>query len=379
MTSPLITLMTSSYTGGIGRNLSNLANSFIRLGYRADILVDREKFPYAGDLDESVGIKYLRTSHRIGGIPHLLAYFIKHKPEIVLTPFVQLTLLAVRTRRLFRVPVKIFANIHSVYSIDFASLNERKRKKRVDDMMKYYPQCNSLISVSDGAAKDFSKLTGLPEAPIHRIFNPVVTDDLIERSMSRPDHPWFQTDQPPVIIGIGRLVKNKNFDHLIEVFDILREKRECRLVIVGEGPARTDLDSIAENSPFRQDIFFTGRLENPFPYLRYASVMVLTSSYEGLSNTIIEALALGTPVVSTDCPFGPREILEGGRFGELVPVNDVKALSEAILKTLRNPIDHSILVGSAERFRDTDIARSYLSAFGLPEKPLKSKDLEDRS
>ena len=371
--------MTSSYTGGIGRNLANLSNALFRFGYRVDILVDRESFPYAGDTAEGVNIRHLKTSHRIGGVFHLLCYFLKYKPQIVLTPFVQLTLLAVRTRRLFRVPVKIFANIHSVYSIDFASLDERKRKKRVDDMRRYYPQCEGLIAVSDGAALDFSKLTGLPEAPIHRIFNPVVTDDLVERSMSRPDHPWFQTDQPPVIIGIGRLVKNKNFDHLIEVFDILREQRECRLVIVGEGPARTDLDSIAEESPFRQDIFFTGRLENPFPYLRYASVMVLASSYEGLSNTLIESLALGTPVVSTDCPYGPREILDNGRFGELVPVNDVKALSEAIIKTLRNPIDHSILMNSAERFRDTDIATSYLSAFGLPEKPLKGIDLKDRT
>ena len=245
MTSPLITLMTSSYTGGIGRNLANLANTFTRLGYRTDILVDRERFPFAGDLDEGVEIKHLRTSHRIGGIPHLLAYFIKHKPDVVLTPFVQLTLLAVRTRWLFRIPVKIFANIHSVYSIDFASLKEPKRKKRVNDMMRYYRRCDGLIAVSDGAALDFSELTGIPATSIKRIFNPVVTDVLLERSTIRPDHPWLQADQPPVIIGIGRLVKNKNFDHLIEAFDILRKQRECRLVIVGEGPAQSDLESSA--------------------------------------------------------------------------------------------------------------------------------------
>ncbi len=379
MTSPLITLMTSSYTGGIGRNLSNLANAFIRLGYRVDILVDREKFPYAGDLDESVGIKYLRTSHRIGGIPHLLVYFIKHKPEIVLTPFVQLTLLAIRTRRLFRVPVKIFANIHSVYSIDFASLSERKRKKRVDDMMKYYPQCDGLIAVSEGAAIDFSQLMGIPDKQILRIYNPVVTENLRVQSLLPHGHEWFQTHQPPVLLGIGRLVKNKNFDHLIEAFDLLRERIDCRLVLIGDGPARSELEARANRSPFKQDILFLGRQGNPFPFLKNATVMGLASSYEGLSNTIIEALALGTPVVSTDCPFGPHEILEGGRFGALVPVNDIRALSEAIIRTLRNPIDHSILVNSAERFRDSDIATSYLSAFELPEKPLKSKDLEDRS
>ncbi len=371
--------MTSSYTGGIGRNLANLSNALFRFGYRVDILVDRESFPYAGDTAEGVNIRHLKTSHRIGGVFHLLCYFLKYKPQIVLTPFVQLTLLAVRTRRLFRVPVKIFANIHSVYSIDFASLDERKRKKRVDDMRRYYPQCEGLIAVSDGAALDFSQFTGIPDENILRIYNPVVTEDLRVRSLSPPEHPWFQAHQPPVLVGIGRLVENKNFHHLIEAFDLLRKKVDCRLVLIGDGPARSELESRAEKSPFKQDILFLGRQGNPFPFLKNASVMVLASSYEGLSNTLIEALALGTPVVSTDCPFGPREILEGGRFGELVPVNDVKALSETIKKTLRNPIDPSILVDSAERFRDTDIARSYLSAFGLPGKPLKGIDLEDRS
>jgi len=365
MEAPLITLMTSSYTGGIGRNLANLSNTLFRFGYRVDILVDRESFPYAGDISEGVNIRHLKTSHRIGGVLHLLGYFLKYKPQVVLTPFVQLTLLAVRTRRLFRVPVKIFANIHSIYSVDFGSLDQKKRYRRVMDMKQYYSECDGLIAVSDGAAIDFSKLTGIPDSSIHRIFNPVVTDDLIERSMSRPDHPWFQADQPPVIIGIGRLVKNKNFDHLIEAFDILREQRECRLVIVGEGPARPDLESRAKESLFSEEILFTGRLENPFPHLRHSSVMVLASSYEGLSNTLIESLAIGTPVVSTDCPYGPREILEDGRYGELVPVKDINSLAAAVNRAIDDPIDRSRLIESANRFKDTDIARSYISVFGL--------------
>lgn len=365
MNSALITMLTGSYRGGIGRSVTNLSNALVRSGYRVDILVDRPDFPYAEELTGSVGLRYLRTSHRIGGVLHLLKYLKERKPVVVLTPFVQLTLLAVRTRSLFRVPMKIYTNVHSTYSVDFAGLDPGKRKRRISDMKRYYTRCDGIIAVSDGVAADFSNLTGIPEGKIQTIHNPIVTDEMIQSSGKRPDHPWFLADQPPVLLGMGRLIDSKNFDELIQAFVNVRRERACRLVLLGDGPARSDLELLANTSPSAEDILFLGHQENPFPYLRYSSLFVLSSSYEGLPSSLIESMAVGTPVVSTDCPHGPREILEGGRFGELVPVNDPDTLSDAIIRTLENPPDSLTLRTAAERFRDMHIARSYVSAFGL--------------
>ncbi len=365
MISPLITLMTSSYKGGIGRSLTNLANALNQLGFRVDILVDREKFPYAGDVAEGINIRRLRTSHRIGGMGHLLAYISRYEPSVVLTPFVQLTVLAVRTRSIFRIPLKIYANVHSTYTVDFAALAPAKRRRRVKDMKRYYPRCDGIIAVSKGVAADFSKLTGLGENRIQTIHNPIVTDALTLDSEDRPEHPWFEDGQPPVLMGLGRLIESKNFNHLIHSFNIVRKELECRLMLLGDGPERENLEQLAHKSPFASDIMFMGHQDNPFPFLRYSSIFVLSSAYEGLPSTLIESMAVGTPVVSTDCPHGPHEILEGGRFGELVPVNDPVALSEAIKRTMVNPVDSSTLKAAAERFRDKRIAESYLSTFGL--------------
>jgi glycosyltransferase involved in cell wall biosynthesis len=365
MTSPLITLMTSSYKGGIGRSLANLANALYRLGYRIDILVDKQEFPYAREVADGINIRRLRTSHRIGGIGHLLSYVIRYKPNVVLTPFVQLTVLTVRTRSLFRMPLRIYANLHSTYSVDFTGLPPEKRKRRITDMKKYYPRCDGIIAVSKGVAEDFSNLTGIPGEKIKTIHNPIVTDALIQSSENRPDHEWFSPGQPPVLLGMGRLIDSKNFDELIHAFITVRREKECRLVLLGDGPARAGLEQLANTSPFAKDIMFMGHQDNPFPFLRYSSILVLSSSYEGLPSTLIESLAVGTPVVSTDCPHGPREILEDGRFGELVSVHDPAALSEAIKRTIENPLDGSTLKTAAEKFRDTSIAGSYLTIFGL--------------
>lgn len=365
MTPPLVTLMTSSYRGGIGRSLANLANALHRMDYRIEILVDRPEFPYAGEVADGINIRRLKTSHRIGGIAHLLSYIKKYEPNVVLTPFVQLTVLAVKTRSIFRTPVKIYTNVHSTYSVDFAGLPAGKRKRRISDMKNYYPRCDGIFAVSNGVAEDFSNLTGIPSEKIKTIYNPIVTDELIQNSEIRPGHPWFSPDQPPVVLGMGRLIDSKNFNELIEAFNAVRRTRECRLVLLGDGPSRSSLEQLAKSSPSADDIMLMGHQDNPFPFLNYASLLVLPSTYEGLPSTIIESLAVGTPIVSTDCPHGPREILEEGRLGELVPIHNPAAMTEAINRTLDNPPDKSMLKASADRFRDNIVADQYASAFGL--------------
>jgi glycosyltransferase involved in cell wall biosynthesis len=362
---PLITLMTGAYTVGIGRNLARLANALYLEGIRVDILVDRPVFPYADSVTKGVNIKHLRTSHRIGGIPHLLRYLKRNKPAVVLTPFVQLTTLAIRTRSLSGGQFKVFANIRSTYSVDFANLKERRRRKRIQSIKRYYPMCDGLIAVSEGAADDFSRITDIPRNSIDTIYNPVVSPDIAQRALPHPEHPWFKPGYPPVILGVGRLTKQKNFHLLLDAFDIARSRMTCRLMIFGEGEERNALERRISQSPHAKDISMPGFEPNPFPYLKAASLFVLSSSWEGLPTVLIEAMALGTPVVSTDCPSGPREILTDNRLGTPVPMDDPDELALAMIGALKKPASREVLMEGSKKFQASEIARLFLARFGI--------------
>ena len=225
---------------------------------------------------------------------------------------------------------------------------------------KLYPQADGIITVSHGAADDLAHVLDLPFDRIDVIYNPIVTPELHERAGRMVDHPWFAAGAPPVIIGVGRLDPEKDFLTLLRASNIVRRNRNVRLMILGEGPERFALESLAQELGMTGVVTLPGFVENPLPFIANASVLVLTSRFEGLSNVLIEALACGTPVVATDCPGGPTEILGGGRYGKLAPVGDFKEVARAIEGTLENPPDPMFLKSAAERFSVDAIARQYL-------------------
>lgn len=361
----LITFMSPALGGGIGRTIVNLANASIGLGCRVHLLLDDLEHPFNEFLASDIETYHLRTSNSVTGMPFLAAYMIKHKPSVLLAPVVRQTVFAVRTRTLLRSSSRVFAIIHNSYSKSFKTLNPRKKQARVRKIQKYYPRCDGIIAVSKGVSDDFCSLTGLPGSSVHTLYNAVVTEELGRLAQSPIEHPWFYQDQPPVILGAGRLHVQKNFPLLIEAFEIIRERMICHLVIIGDGPERENLKVRVESSRYSDDIFLAGYQKNPFSYMRQASVFVLSSIYEGLPTILIEALAVGTPVVATDCPSGPMEILEAGRYGPIVPMNEPNALSQAILETLQNPLPEEELRKAAVKYQDHDVARAYLRIFGL--------------
>jgi len=187
----------------------------------------------------------------------------------------------------------------------------------------FYPWASKVVAVSEAARSDLLAVAGLQPDSIQVINNPVVTPRLFERAKVPLDHPWFAAGEPPVILGVGRLVTAKNFPLLLRAFALVRKEQPARLVILGDGEQRQVLEWF---------------VDNPYPYMARAGAFVLSSSFEGLPTVLIEALALGVPVVSTDCPSGPSEILQQGRWGALVPVDDERALAEGILQALRQPV-----------------------------------------
>jgi glycosyltransferase involved in cell wall biosynthesis len=201
-----------------------------------------------------------------------------------------------------------------------------------------YPWAYRIITVSEDAKRDLVDFTRLPAESIQTIYNPVISQEMLDRANSTPSHEYYGAGQPPVILGVGRLTAQKDFGTLIRAFDAVRKETPASLLILGEGEDRAELESIVHSLRLGDMVSLPGYVINPFSYMKNASLFVLSSRWEGLPNALIQALACGCPAVSTNCPTGPMEILQGGKYGHLVPVGDVSALAQAILLSLRG--DH---------------------------------------
>jgi glycosyltransferase involved in cell wall biosynthesis len=229
-----------------------------------------------------------------------------------------------------------------------------------------YGQADAIVAVSEGVADDLAAWSGLPRAQIVTIYNPVVTEELLRMQREPVDHSWFQPGAPPVIMSAGRLGRAKDFPTLIRAFARVRRARPARLVIFGQGksPAKTAkrsaaLQALAAEHGIAADVALPGFVANPFAYMARAATFALSSLNEGLPGVLIQAMACGCPVVSTDCPSGPAEILAGGRYGRLVSPGDDAALAEAILATLDAPPPAASLRARAGLFSAEEAVGQY--------------------
>jgi len=236
-------------------------------------------------------------------------------------------------------------------------------------MRLFYPWADKVVAVSKGVADDLVRITRLPKDKIQVIYNPVVTSEFFIKAEEPLDHPWFKPGEPPVILGVGRLTEAKDFPTLIRAFTLVRKERPARLMILGEGEDRPKLDALVKELGLEKDVALPGFVENPYKYMKRAAVFVLSSKWEGLPTVLIEAMALGTPVVSTACPSGPSEILEGGKWGRLVPVGDVEALAKAIVEALSTSHDKYAFQRHTQLFNWDVILTYYLKVLGMESQP----------
>jgi glycosyltransferase involved in cell wall biosynthesis len=227
--------------------------------------------------------------------------------------------------------------VHNTMSLSTGGANGLSRRLEPLLLRTFYPWASSVVAVSRGAADDLARTTGLPRGKVEVVYNPVITPEILALADQAPADPWFAPSQPPVILGVGRLTRQKDFATLIRAFAAVRRRRPARLVILGEGEDRTALEELAAALGVSDDVALPGFRENAVGYMARAALFVLSSAWEGLPTVLIEALAAGTRVVSTDCPSGPREILDGGRLGALVPVGDAVAMAAAIDAALDQP------------------------------------------
>jgi glycosyltransferase involved in cell wall biosynthesis len=319
--------------GGAEKSMIKLAIGIAERGYQVDLVLARAEGPYRTyltTLPECLHVVNLKAPRVLLSLPALTSYLRRSRPDALLSTLDYANIVALWARYLARVPRKVAVNEQNTISLTSKHSSQFRQRLVPRLVRRFYPWADYIIGNSRGVADDLSQITRLPKSQIQIIYNPVITTEILEKAKASSNHPWLENGQPPVLLAVGRLMIQKDFRTLIQAFADVRQTRPARLLILGEGPERRSLETLIRNLNLEEDVSLLGFVENPYAYMSRASLFILSSRWEGLPSVLIEALYCGVPVISTDCPSGPREILADGKYGRLVPIQDSFALAEGI-------------------------------------------------
>ena len=359
-------LIPSLRGGGAERAMVSLANGIVGQGYTVDLVLAEAVGVFEKEVSDKVRIVDLGSHRMLASIPKLVAYLHKTKPDALLSAMSHVNLMAIWAHRLAGAKSRIVISERSTFTQAMNGLKGRGTAAwLIPKLVRIsYPMADAVVSVSEGVHNDLLQHVQLRPEHAHVIYNPIVDESLSDRASEPLEHPWFQPGEPSVILAVGRLTEAKNYPLLIKAFARLQTQRSCRLLIIGEGPLRNSLQALVQELGLADHVSMPGFAENPFPFMRLASVFVLSSSWEGLPGALIQAMACGCRVVSTNCPSGPAEILENGKWGALVPVDDEAALAAAILDSLNDPHPPDVRL-RAQFFSVDHAVQAYLDCLRL--------------
>jgi glycosyltransferase involved in cell wall biosynthesis len=321
--------------GGAERVMLTIINELASSGAKVTLILLRAEGPYLNKIHKSVKVVNIGRQRTILSLPFMVHYFRKNKPDVVISALPHINMVTCWAQRISRIKSKTIITEHNTLSRS-VKYSTTIRGRWLPFFMKLtYPLADTVVAVSNGVADDLSNMLKLPRADITVVYNPVVSDFLVKSSQKKIDHAWLESERTPVILGVGRLTEAKNFATLIKAFSILVENIPAKLIILGEGKQRGHLENIIKQLNLTDKVDLPGFIENPYPFMKKCELFVLSSIWEGLPTVLIEALSLGAKVISTDCHSGPREILEDGKWGTLVPINNVNSLAQAMLDSLQ--------------------------------------------
>lgn len=367
-TSPpeLAVLISFSGEGGVERMVLNLLEEFARRGRRVDLLTIRAEGRHLRDLPDGIRHVPLGARHALTAIPSLARYLRAQRPPAMLVAKDRAGRAALAARWLARVPTRIVIRLGTNLSAALQGSPPLQQALRILPMRLMYPHVDAVVAVSQGVAEDVLRTTGISAERIEVVRNPVVTPRLKQLAKAPAPHDWLgASHDAPVLLAVGRLTRQKDFPTLIRAFAIVRAQLPCHLIILGEGAQREVLTGLAQKLDVMDDIAMPGFVANPYAWMSRADLFVLSSAWEGSPNVLTEAMALGTAVVATDCPSGPRELLGEGRYGPLVPVGDQQALAEAIVERIETPVDADGLRDAVGEYSVERSAAHYLRVLGV--------------
>ncbi len=302
------------------------------------------------------------TSATLPYLPDLARYLQREQPDVLYVATAFPAVEAALALRSVNVPTRFVVSEHIHFTPAHAVVRGWNRWFVGSLLHRTYSRADVVLGISRGVADEMARRSGFPRERIQTITNPTVTPRLEQGAREPLDHPWFEPGQPPVVLGVARLSRSKDFATLVRAFARVRKDRPARLIILGDAkkPKKTEkrkseLMNLAAELGVADDVSVPGFTPNPYQYMARAGVYVLSSHFEGLPNALIEAMACGCPVVSTDTPSGPAEILEGGKYGPLVPIGDDEAMAKAITSTLDSPPEPDRL---RERAADFSVERA---------------------
>lgn len=360
--------------GGAEKVTVNLINALVRLNVKIDILLLKQKDlkiieandQIVKEFKDKVNVIYMPSTRAIYSISWLFSYMKKKEPTSFLSVLDNMNILTFLVSLLTNNKHKIFLTIHNNIS------NELRLKKNFKNIIisyfvKYiYKHANKIIAVSNGISDNLVFKYKIPQSCIKIIYNPIITSDLALKAKEDCPHPWLRTSTKPVILAVGSFRPQKDFPTLIKAFSLVRKQIDVRLIILGEGALRKELESMVKTFNIEDSVSLPGFSDNVYSFMSKADLFVLSSKTEALPTVLIEALACNTPIISTDCEYGPREILENGKFGTLVNPGNYIEMANAICNFLEKgkgtiDIDKSKL----EKYTDNYAALEYVKTFAI--------------
>lgn len=358
-------LISFSGEGGVERMVLNLVNTFAQRGLRVHLLLIKSRSRHLNEVHPDVQVIELGSRHTATSLLPLSRYLRRYRPARMLVAKDRAGRMAVVARALARTQTHIVLRLGTNLSAALQHRSRLRRYFRQLPMRLLYPLLDRVIAVSDGVGRDTLAITGIDPAKVSVVRNPVITQRLFSQAKQPSPHPWFDEPSIPVILGAGRLTLQKDFSTLIRAFARLRKAHRCRLIILGDGRLKEKLLSLAAELGVGEDLDLPGFRKNPYAYMARSALFVLSSRWEGSPNVLTEALALGRPVVATDCPSGPAEILQDGSVAPLVPVGDWQSLSAAMAQVLNDPPDSDRLRDAVREYRAETSAEHYLEILGI--------------
>jgi glycosyltransferase involved in cell wall biosynthesis len=349
-----------SFGRGVERVNVTLAQALAARGIDVDVVVARGNGPYFGELNGKARLVDLAVGRTLASLMPLARYLKLERPSVMISAPDSGSIVALLARRLARVETRMVTVTHAVLSRSLKRKPGWYRRAFPHLLRRLYATADAIVAVSDWVADDLAEMARLPRSRIEVIPNPVVHDGLLAQTCDGAGHPWLQSRSAPVILSVGRLNGEKNYGDLLRAFARLRRERQAHLIILGEGTERAGLVGLAAELGVADDVSLPGFVSNPYGYMARANLLALSSNYEALPTVLIEALACGCPIVATDSPGGVREILDGGRWGRLVPLGDHEAMKDAILRTLDDPPKPERLRRRAMEFHVDRVVDRYL-------------------
>ena len=324
--------------GGAERVMLNVAEGLAKSGYQVDLLIISAKGELTGIVPPNITIHNLNKRRALSAVFSIARYLRRCRFDLIISVLPHVSVITIIARIISLTAVPVLVSEHNTLSQSVRnSTSFRGRVLLIPILRILYRLPIHIVAVSSGVRDDLADVLNLNCESLSVIYNPVLKDGCQRHSLPQPSHPWFKEVNTPIILGAGRLTAAKNFSLLIAAFESVRKVRDARLIIIGEGTERKNLEHLIEERGLENSVDLVGFVHDAANYMFHSNVFALSSNWEGLPTVLVEALSLGVPIVSTDCPSGPGEILRDALHYRLVSVGDLHAFSTALLELLDAP------------------------------------------